>query len=1269
MDTSEGSLSLGSRPSQAFSEGFSGRVSVLEEGNVTVQSIDQSWTGSLSQHQLPSAPSSLPNSSWTNEPSSVAVEHRNGSATYASEQSEADEAPTGTPTGTPATPVGRPKRAAATVATERMTLRPKTPKTAPTAALIAAPTSPESPPTPDDNTSDGGGDAGRDSLQSPVRKRRRNRKSDPTFSVNETAQPENVTLSAVKAPREPRNNKAATFRTPVISRKKAIRKTPVSSVAGDNVQIRNLSAALRQGEEPVDKILDGWAEVYKNDRLRGYLEMANFFIHASGCQGKITFAMSNLDHAEVIKQLTGKFDEENNDYPIIKPGPEFRKFRSDFCKFLDLFVKNTKDSILVDDYLMENLTGLLSELSDSAFRAFRHTATLGALKMMTSLVEVQAQLKETIASDERQLELEKKRNRANKPRLQTLQDTFDQHTRNAESIKSIFDKLFKSVFGQRYRDSLLAVRELCMEELGEWMITYPSRFVDDSYLKYLGWTLNDKEATVRRKVLNVILPLVEKEDLTQQMQLFSSKFKDRFVEMTADADPECCVKAVKIVCALDKTQTELFAESDLDRMFELIYVSDRNMAVAASDFLLTRMAAISATDPDRKKGRRFRSGKEWSEDVWNIFEILKFSTESPTHSHTAYLVDSLIDSCSALKAWDAMTDLLLEETEEGQPSLLDDKFERTLIEIMCFALKHAAVGESPTGRISSKKTKAKDLKQVQDDRARLTTHFITTLPPVLTKFKQDVNKTGLLISVPQYFDVDIYTTNHKEEELDQLLDIIGELFAKYEDAVFLRNCAKSLESLEQEGTGIVNRVAMHKSGLIEAVTTRFHESLPVWMAGGSEAAVYEFESSVTRLVALFNFFDLTATAELWDDLMTVMRRGFDPESTMKRPLLRKILSCCNLFVMWRIQALRKHEGVTHPDADDCAIHMARLRELVGLLMPVLTVGQTASDTVFAVYHVLLDLLVLHPAPLSTAAEWEFDLKFELPSVDQQAIAEFVEFQVFTNVLPETTSPEARLTHVHRRRQVLTQFCRAFTCDVISSRFAELVLRHYLTTTGDYSDVIKEAVRKMMEVSKVHCAEAVAAALIALFTKNIRSHKRNSQEILEIREMAKKLALLFGTDNEKSRWAMGALHKYCVEFIREATDDRDLAKRVLFFDVLSEFTSKLRREDKARLVGRLNSLPNLLALNGDVVTPFFQYRNSLTSSGTDTDDPADKHRRGRRVNPVIPKHRAAALRLPTPTPDKDDVASVVASMASSVAGDAPDAEADEPGDIAADVSME
>jgi hypothetical protein len=44
----------------------------------------------------------------------------------------------------------------------------------------------------------------------------------------------------------------------------------------------------------------------------------------------------------------------------------------------------------------------------------------------------------------------------------------------------------------RYRDVDPEIRMSCIKSLGIWVVSYPSLFLQDIYLKYLGWTLNDK---------------------------------------------------------------------------------------------------------------------------------------------------------------------------------------------------------------------------------------------------------------------------------------------------------------------------------------------------------------------------------------------------------------------------------------------------------------------------------------------------------------------------------------------------------------------------------------------------------------------------------------------------------------------------------------------------------------------------------------------------------------------------------------------------------
>lgn len=97
-----------------------------------------------------------------------------------------------------------------------------------------------------------------------------------------------------------------------------------------------------------------------------------------------------------------------------------------------------------------------------------------------------------------------------------------------------------------------------------------------------------------------------------------------------------------------RTQPELFDGKDQDRIFELIYAADRSLAVIAGEIVLSRMRSLAETD--RKHGRRFKSGNEWTDDVWDVYEIVRFYVESPAvHSHCAYLVDSLIDICPTIR--------------------------------------------------------------------------------------------------------------------------------------------------------------------------------------------------------------------------------------------------------------------------------------------------------------------------------------------------------------------------------------------------------------------------------------------------------------------------------------------------------------------------------------------------------------------------------------------------------------------------------------------
>ena len=68
--------------------------------------------------------------------------------------------------------------------------------------------------------------------------------------------------------------------------------------------------------------------------------------------------------------------QDSGDYPLIMTGPAYKKFKSNFCEFIHTLVHQCQYSIIYDQYMMDNVISLLTGLTDSQVRAFRHTSTL-----------------------------------------------------------------------------------------------------------------------------------------------------------------------------------------------------------------------------------------------------------------------------------------------------------------------------------------------------------------------------------------------------------------------------------------------------------------------------------------------------------------------------------------------------------------------------------------------------------------------------------------------------------------------------------------------------------------------------------------------------------------------------------------------------------------------------------------------------------------------------------------------------------------------------
>ena len=157
----------------------------------------------------------------------------------------------------------------------------------------------------------------------------------------------------------------------------------------------------------------------------------------------------------------------------------------------------------------------------------KHFFTFLAMKLMTALVDVALTVSIHLDNTSRQYETERQKTRDKRAsdRLEALLAKHQELEENMDEIKNMLTYTFKSVFVHRYRDIVPEIRAICMAEIGIWMKRFPQNFLDDSYLKYIGWTLHDKVGDVRLKCLHALQPLYASHELKGKLELFTSKFK------------------------------------------------------------------------------------------------------------------------------------------------------------------------------------------------------------------------------------------------------------------------------------------------------------------------------------------------------------------------------------------------------------------------------------------------------------------------------------------------------------------------------------------------------------------------------------------------------------------------------------------------------------------------------------------------------------------------------------------------------------------------
>ncbi|KAM5228617.1 cohesin subunit SA-3 [Ctenodactylus gundi] len=927
-----------------------------------------------------------------------------------------------------------------------------------------------------------------------------------------------------------------------------------------------LFEAVKTGKSDMQSLVDEWLHSYKKDEEAGFLELINFFVRSCGCKGTVTPKMlKEMSNSDIIRHLTQQFNEDSGDYPLTAPGQSWKKFQGSFCEFVKTLVYQCQYSFLYSGFPMDSLISLLTGLSDSQVRAFRHTSTLAAMKLMTSLVGVALQL--SLHKDNSQRQYEAERNKGpeqrSPERLENLLEKRKELQEHEQEIEGLMNAIFRGVFVHRYRDVIPEIRAICIEEIGCWIQSYSTSFLNDSYLKYIGWTLHDKHREVRLKCLKALQGLYINQELTPRLELFTNRFKDRVVSMVLDKEWDVAVEAVRLLILILKNMEGVLTNADCESIYPVVYASNRALAAAAGEFLYWKLFYPECEI--RAVGKRDRHRSPQAPRTF-FHLLLSFFVESELHEHAAYLVDSLWDCAGPqLKDWESLTSLLLEKDQN-----LDNVQENTLIEVLVSSARQAVEGQPPVGRITGRKgLTAKERRLQADDKAKLTEHLIPLLPQLLAKFSADAEKVAPLLQLLNYFDLSTYCTWRLEKHLEMFLQQLQEVVVKHTQPAVLEAGAHALYLLCKPEFTFFSRVDFARSQLVDLLTDRFKQELEGLLQTSflDENDVYSLTATLKRLSAVYNAHDLTRW-ELYEPCYRLLRKAVDTGEVPCQVVL-PTLTLVYFSILWTLTHISE-SGDSQKQLLSLKGRMVTFCELCQSFLSDVDLG--VQEQAFVLLSDLL--LIFSPQMMAGGRDFLRPLVFTPEATLQSELASFLMDHVFLQS-DHPQDEQMQIEQLHQRRRLLAGFCKLLIYGVLELDAASDVFKHYNKFYNDYGDIIKETLTRARQIDRSHCSRILLLSLKQLYTELLQEQGTQGLSelpaFMEMRDLSRRFALSFGPQQLQNRDLVVMLHKEGIKFSLSELPPAGSAgepPNLAFLELLAEFSPRLFHQDKQLVLSYL-----------------------------------------------------------------------------------------------------
>ena len=723
---------------------------------------------------------------------------------------------------------------------------------------------------------------------------------------------------------------------------------------------------LEQGDnELFQAVLDGsieeasenWIVLYQGEPAEALTQLVTFVIRLCGCTATLSSdEVRDLEHRDALQERI-QSQEVRAPYPIVSRTKPWSGVRKSAARLIaKLWADASEAEVLADDDLLDTWQSWLVGLSVSSIRAFRHTASVVALWTIGALSAQLEQVRESYDVAVKQRDAEARRTSSssisNRTRLAHTAHKMEQLDTQRDTFDAHLDDLVTQVFGPRSRDFDAAIRLDCMEQLGQWLIVYPTQYMQTFYYKHLGAALSDPDASVRACALRGVHGVLRAAHAAQ-LAPFVEEHKARMMDM-ALYDTDMHVRGTAFAVLASANEHDMLEHDDRSALAVHIYDREPRIRHAAAAFLLRLLEPPD--DVERIRALVARLSEYDAQLPAEPDTMASLAVLEPGLGRISIALEALWDQDESLHAFKPYVQVLMRDDMS-----LSSEEESAAVEMVAAATRLVSGDEEG---------------HAWDDASLC---LVEALPLLLAKYSADAPRLADLLAVVPHMRLEVYHETRNMEAFESLWDDVCAHFMRHVHPVLLQRAARAIQLLATAPMA-AHTTASRLATLKESVLSLLQDTLyqrQVDTTVFSEDDVHNLQASLARLYTLLKAMDASALLDddepLWQHMLALAMRGrlqYDQEKTF----VHYALSSLALYLLWR----------TKRAIDDDTELVSRRDEVLQMIHMFLERGSHVQATVLHValiLHTLFftvrdDLRILCPEEIQTRCATQFSTELQ-----------------------------------------------------------------------------------------------------------------------------------------------------------------------------------------------------------------------------------------------------------------------------------------------------